>query len=136
MKLKSWNPTSGEVTNGLVIEVEENFGREARSILCDKIFDILGIHKSQFLKCRFSKYIARTSSKLVKEGKLLESSWLYLEKLDSGLSLTTSHIKSVSPFNLMDLGNFVLNVEKRPTFAAGSVFQFSIVLHPVKKIVG
>ena len=87
MKLKSWNPTSGVVTNGLMIEVEENFGREARSILCDKIFDILGIHESQrsrFLKCRFSKYIARTSSKLVKEEKLLESSWFYLEKLDSG----------------------------------------------------
>ena len=86
-RMESWNPNEDDVTNGLVLEVSENFcGSAAVKLLAFKLFQILNFHPSQQNSSvkRFIQLFKHTPSKMLRCSDPLECKWYYFQDLSAG----------------------------------------------------
>ena len=88
-RMESWKPSQDDVTNGLVLEVVENFGGNLAAVtsLSLKIIQILDFHPSKqnsAIVQRFCQYFKCTNSKMSQRSESLEDKWTYFKDLSPG----------------------------------------------------
>ena len=114
-KLEDWDPDQESVTNGVIIELFENFwDKSVRKILVRKLIKLVNIHDSHLcwnLESRFSKYIARTKPRT----NGLDAPWIFFQLLQPGGKLFKPELlKPQSRFDetVQNLTNLAEQLEK------------------------